>query len=150
MRKGVKFRPISVDVAPPEKYLGIRLAVDRTSKLMADSRGIWPFKRIVLGASWFLFSPREREAVLCHEAAHCKLFHLEKRMLLIPLLFLRPALVTEISIAQELEADRFAAERGFGVELLDVLRKLGGKEGQFYPSFERRAEALRKIIKEQS
>jgi Zn-dependent protease with chaperone function len=150
MRRGIKFRPVSVDVHAPECFHGIPVEVDRKSPLIADSRGIWPFKRIVLGESWHFFPPREREAVLYHEVGHCKFFHLEKRLALLPLLFLRPALVTQISIAQELEADRFAAERGFGVELLSVLRKLGGKEGQFYPTFERRAEALRAVIKEQT
>lgn len=134
----------------PEKVLGIPILVDVGSHLTADSRGIWPWKKIVLGVSWFYLAAREKEAVLMHEAAHCLKFHLEKRIAAIPLLFLRPAFATEIAMRQELEADRFAAERGFAVELLSVLRKLGGKDGQFYPTFYTRAKHLNKFIKEKA
>ena len=132
----------------PKTFLGIPVFVDEGSHLMADSRGIWPWKKIVLGMSFFYLSAREKEAVLCHEAAHCKKFHLERRIAAIPLLFLRPAFATEIAMSHELEADRFAAERGFALELLSTLRKLGGKEGRFYPTFEARARQLTKFIKE--
>lgn len=132
----------------PKEFLGIPVFVDEGSHLMADSRGVWPWKKIVLGMSFFYLGAREKEAVLLHEAAHCRKFHLERRIAAIPLLFLRPAFATEIAMAHELEADRFAAERGFAVELLAALRKLGGKEGRFYPTFDTRAKHLNKFIKE--
>ena len=132
----------------PKEFLGIPVYVDVHSHLTADSRGIWPFKKIVLGVTFFFLTERQREAVLCHEAAHCKKFHMERRIAAIPLLFLRPAFANEIAMSHELEADRFAAERGFAVELLAVLRKLGGKEGRFYPTFDARARNLNKFIKE--
>ena len=132
----------------PKEFLGIPVFVDESSHLTADSRGIWPWKKIVLGISFFYLERREKEAVLLHEAAHCKKFHMERRIAAIPLLFLRPAFANEIAISHEIEADRFAAERGFAVELLSVLRKIGGKEGRFYPTFDERAKHLKKFIKE--
>ena len=129
--------------------MGIPICVDLGSHLMADSRGIWWWKKIVLGASWFNLESTQKQAVLLHEAAHCLKFHLEKRLLAIPLLFLRPAFATEIAMRQEIEADRFAAERGFGVELLSVLSKFS-HGGQFYPTFKEREAALVRIIKERS
>lgn len=148
MKRGVHFRPTPSKVFEmPSFFLGIPIEFDINSKLMADSRRVWPWKKIVLGQSWFRLPNREREAVLLHEAGHCKLFHLEKRIAAIPLLFLRPAFATEIAMRHELEADRFAAERGFAVELLSVLRKLG-HGGQFYPSFDERAAALKRFIGE--
>lgn len=126
----------------PKEYLGVPIEVDIGSYLIADSRGIWPKKRIVLGATWFSLPIGEREAVLAHEAAHCKKFHLEKRLLALPLLFLRPAFAQSIAQGQELEADQFACERGHGADLRSMLGRLHGKEGQFYPLVAERVVAI--------
>ena len=126
--------------------LGIRIVIDRQMTRIADSRGVWPFKRIAVGLRWFALPDKERSAVLYHEAGHCKLFHLEKRILMLIGLFVRPALVREWAQAQELEADEFAAKHGYGVELLRVIERFRGEsDGMFYPSFEERAQRLRRF-----
>jgi hypothetical protein len=134
------------DLKAPKEFLGIPVEVDTESHFLADSRGVWPRKKIVLGVSYFYLSEREKEAVLCHEVAHCKRFHMEKRLLALPLLFMRPAFTSRMASNQELEADRFAAERGLGVELLQVIRKYPENQGQFHPNRTERVAALNKFL----
>ena len=130
----------------PTEVMGVPIEVDAGSHLIADARGIWPSKKIVVGATYFALTEGEKRAVLHHEAAHCLKFHLEKRLLALPLLFLRPGIATSIAVNQELEADAFAAECGLGVELLSFLTRMVGKDGQFYPARAERMAALRKFI----
>jgi Zn-dependent protease with chaperone function len=137
----------------PHEFMGIPVLVDIGGHFIAESRGIWPWKKIVLGFSWFVLTPREKEAVLLHEAAHCKMFHMERRICAVPMLFIRPAFATQVAMGHELAADRFAASQGFGKELLSVLAKMRRNQsadsgsGQFYPTYVSRETNLRKFIK---
>ncbi len=134
---------------PPAEVFGVPVAYLPTSPLMADARGVWPLKRIVVGPRWMkIASERERLAVLAHEAAHCLKWHLEKRILAVLLLFIRPQFAARLCIEQELDADEFAARAGFGVELLSVLEREREESGMFYPSNAQRKEALCKLIEE--
>jgi Zn-dependent protease with chaperone function len=128
----------------PLAFLGIPVFVDRDSDAMAEARGMLWRKRIVVGRAFFNLTLREQDAVLSHEAGHLHKHHFARRLLAVPLLFLRPALAQSIAVKHELEADRFCAERGLAPELLSVLAKLP-HGGRFYPQWEVRLAALRKF-----
>jgi hypothetical protein len=132
----------------PARFLGIPVLVDMHTHIPAQAKGLWPFKRIVLGQGFFYLGLREKEAVLHHEACHCRRFHLERRLCAIPLLLVAPRVAEKIAIEHELEADRAAVHRGFGAELLRVLHKLHGPGGQFHPSTDTRAAAINETMKE--
>ena len=121
---------------------GIVVRFDEDFPGVAESRGIWPFKRIVVGARFFHMHGSTQRAVLLHEAGHCKLFHMERRILALPALFLNPGFANDLCVRQELQADKFAADKGFGVELLALIRRMEGDHGRFYPSRERRIAQL--------
>src|SRR5271154_6050423 len=135
MRRGVKFRSY---VSEPEKteIFGIPIIYDPYSPHVAMARGLWFNRKIVVGPKWTMMDQRTAHAVALHEARHCLSFHMEKRVLgfsilcapalLLPikitlaliLFFALFALVEEWFSRQELEADRFAVDAGYGVELL--------------------------------
>lgn len=133
---------------PPERFHGIPVVADGASPWIADARGFWPLKRIVVGWRWFCLSEREREAVLLHEAAHCLRWHMEKRLLYLPLLFLRPAVAKALCAKQECEADWFAAKVGYGAELAAVLKRFPPEGGAFYPSLDERLPRLMEAIED--
>jgi Peptidase family M48 len=111
---------------------------------LAVTKGIWPRKRIVVGDRFFRYSRREQAAILHHEVAHALNFHLEIRWLLVPVFWSDLAL--RVAIQQELDADRFAADHGYGVELMNVIRHSTG--GDFYPSTEQRCAHLTNLLRE--
>jgi len=67
---------------------GVPVRVDRFPKreFIAEARGVWPFKRIVVSPHFLMMHPTYQRAVLAHEAGHCKHFHFEKRILALPVL----------------------------------------------------------------
>ena len=81
--------------------LGIPVRYDPTLRVLSDSRGIWPLKEVVVGSAISAFTQREVEAILMHEVGHCKLFHLEKRLLRLWMIF-RPKLLAEYCKQQEM------------------------------------------------
>lgn len=135
---------------------------------VADARGFWWNKRIVVGPTFMKLDPRTQASLLFHEVRHCKGFHIEQRVAGLVLLGLPAALlplqiviallafgamwflVSKLGESQELAADEFAAERGYGVELLAWIRKQGPLEMPFYPDFETRCKELEKRIKERA
>jgi hypothetical protein len=140
MKRGSHFKPFTA----PKSFLGIRIVVDMDSDAMAEARGMLWWKKIVVGRAFFNLTLLEQNAVLSHEAGHILRHHFLRRLLALPLLFLRPALAQSIAVKHELEADRFCAERGLGPELLCVLGKLT-HGGRFYPEQNVRLAALRKF-----
>jgi hypothetical protein len=160
VRRGVKFTSY---VSEPEKteIFGIPIIYDPYSPHVAMARGLWFNRKIVVGPKWTLMDQRTAHAVALHEARHCQAFHMEKRVLGFALLC-TPALLLPIKITlalilffalftfveewfsrQELEADRFAVDAGYGVELLRWVM-LHPQSPPFYPSFEQRCRALEK------
>lgn len=131
----------------PDRVHGIRVRVDWNSKRIADARGVWPFKCIVVGENWFYLDPREKLAVLEHEAAHCLNFHMEKRLLALPWLLIDAHFNIRMCIEQEHEADEFAARAGYGVELLSAIKKISGDKGTFYPTFAARADRIGEVLR---
>jgi len=123
---------------------GIRIVHDPLSATLSDSRGLWPFKKIVVNDHFFRLAPPEQAAFILHEVGHCKLFHLEKRVLALPLLFVRPSYLNRLCIEQEHEADAYAAAQGFGPYLVSAFSrmKMDG-ENLLHPDFKSRIERLR-------
>ncbi len=132
----------------PDHFLGIPVFADALSRIIADARGLWPFKRIVVGPGWYLLSERERMAVLYHEAAHVRGWHMEKRLLHVFDLAFNPVRARARCAEQECEADRFAAEHGYGAELAAVLKKFPPEGGAFYPALDERLPRLLEAIED--
>lgn len=121
------------------KILGIPIHYDEKARIISDSRGLWPFKRIVVGPAFWRFGPREMQAILLHEVAHCKLFHLERRLL--RAIFF-PGSIKEFCFAQEFQADNFVALTGYGKDLASVFSKVKQTEQILHPPTAERIERL--------
>lgn len=128
---------------PTGKCLGIPVIYDPTLTEIAHSRGFLFWKTIVIGPLFTAFAAREQQAILLHEAGHCKLWHAERclwpllrAILLHPALALAAALqrdpvrtemlwsewiersgIAELRRAQEYQADYYAAQCGYGADL---------------------------------
>lgn len=122
---------------------GIPVRFDPAQSTLCDSRGIWPLKRIVYGPALRELPAREQQAVILHEAAHCKMFHVEHRLAALWRLFVRPASLAELCRLQEFEADRFVIAHGYGPDLARVLLRFqSGKRGPLHPSTSERIRRL--------
>lgn len=108
-------------------------------KPIVDSQGISGFKKIVVRPDFFAFPPREQMAFLLHEAAHCKLFHIEKRILR---LIFWPLGLFGYCREQEFMADRFVKELGYGADLARAFSRFPDCQGHLYPSLAQRIERL--------
>ncbi len=113
---------------------------------VAQATGFWPFrKKILVGLQWFYLSPEEQYAVLLHEVGHCKAFHMEKRILYIPLVIF-PSLLKALCRQQELEADEFVVKNGHGEafsKALDRMKKINFNEDYgLYPTIEERISRI--------
>lgn len=122
--------------------MGIPVRYDPNAKIISDSRGIWPFKRIMIGPTFFNFDEREKQAILLHEAGHCLLFHLEKRIAHLWLLLWSPADLARYCEAQEYQADRFVSECRYGVDLARAFSKISEDGGALHPGTHSRIARL--------
>ena len=149
---------------------GYDVYFDPESRVEARAVGLWPKKRIVVGAMWAKLPEPERTAVIYHEVGHCKAMHLERRVLMLvaafaPALFMLPARLLIVGLAtlflwelaawwarkSEYEADLFAAQHGHARALVSYLarpRPFDGS-GDFYPSHSERIEALIRASQEE-
>lgn len=121
---------------------GIRVVYDPTTASISDSRGLWRWKQIVVGNNFFRFPPREQQAILLHEVGHCKLRHLEKRILSTWLVVCAPRRLMELCVEQEFEADRYAAAAGFGEDLARAFSRIKGESNLLHPPLEERRRRL--------
>lgn len=121
--------------------LGIPIVRDPTFPRVAEARGLMR-KHIVVGIQWERLPMDERTAILYHEAAHCLQRHMEKRVLLVPLLLAGFDYPNRVARAQELEADALAAKHGYGPAMARVLRRFPEMDSIFYPSHAERLERL--------
>lgn len=125
----------------PTSCLGIRVVFDPTWSGISDSRGLFWWKRIFVGRAFLGFPPREQQAILLHEVGHCKLRHLEKRLLGLWRALWWPALF-RLCVAQEYEADRFAAGCGYGPDLAQAFRRIRARKSPLHPPLEHRIQRL--------
>lgn len=121
--------------------LGIPVRFDERMQIISDSRGIGPWKEIVVGPAFMQFGSREKTALLLHEAAHCKMRHVEKRLLRFWMVFWPPALFRYCR-EQEYAADRFVRELGFGPDLARVFARIQGGSGPLHPPHDERIHRL--------
>ncbi len=122
--------------------LGIRVVHDPSLRWIAHSRGIGPWKKIVVGNDFFNFTPREQGAILLHEAGHCKLCHVEKRIINLWRAFI-PKLMFDYLRNQEYQADYYAAQCGYGVDLATAFAKLRAvPQKLWYPDVDTRIARL--------
>lgn len=137
--------------------LGIPVRYDPSTKAIVDSRGLWRWQEIVIGPTFLQLPPREQGAFLLHEAGHCKLGHVRKlawfiirnprRLAIFVWLGLCAdnqdgffasvaSVLPEIAAyrkAQEFQADRFAAECGYGPDLARAFSRIRSEGGPFHP-----------------
>lgn len=172
MRPGVKF--VSVPNPPAgaphwvEPVMGIPIRFDPSVKGVAEAHGFGRWVEIRVNQSFFKLPPAMAEAVLVHEAKHCRSFHREQRyvllalmvapVLLLPWQFILAALLfmgTAVFIwwwseRQEYDADRFAFERGHGQALAQFISLMcQHQQGDFFhPSHHDRTARLEKLMKE--
>lgn len=122
--------------------LGIPVHYRETFTGISDSRGLWKWKKIVVGPVFTRFPPREQAAILLHEAGHCKLFHVEQRLRGLWRVFVGPEALVTLCREQELAADRFVAGCGYGADLARVLSRLSPSHSPFHPAHAVRIAAL--------
>lgn len=91
---------------------------------LVEQRGLFRWKHIVTGKNLSAFPPREQQAILLHEVGHAKLHHVEKRLLRMWQIVLWPAAFARLCINQEFQADFYAAECGYALDLASALSRL--------------------------
>lgn len=153
MKHGVHHLPLPnpasvAQIQHGAEIFGIPVVEDRRSAHIARARGFWPFKRIAVNAQWFTLPYGEQQAVLAHEAGHCRALHLEIRLALLPLCWTKA--VQQIARDQELEADAFAARAGYGLDLLNFILRVRSPPHPtpFYPLAVERIEHLEQLVQE--
>lgn len=92
------------------------------------------FGLVVTGRQLEPLSQEEREAIVMHETGHIRHHHTLKRMWPRSFAYCRK---------QELEADRYAAERGHAGGLIRFLSRLPDDCGPLHPKTSERIAALR-------
>jgi hypothetical protein len=128
--------------------LGVPVEFDEKMRdVVSEARGLWRWKKIVIGPSVRIFSPAELEAILLHEVGHCKARHLERRIAALWLLFFNPKRLRRLCVEQEFEADSFVAMCGKGPALASAFMRLQahGRESSssaLHPSLEERIKRL--------
>lgn len=121
--------------------LNIRVFYDPDMAIISDSRGLLLWKRIFVGPAFFKLRPDESAAVLAHEAGHCHLRHLEKRLLRLWMLAF-PSRMLALIHEHEYEADAFAAKAGFGAQLRAFFARLPPTTDILHPPLQSRIERL--------
>lgn len=127
---------------------GFEVEFDPDTEQLAQAIGVGRWRRIVVGPRWFGLYRRERYAILLHEAGHLLHHHLALRLLALPLYW--TGFGQRFAVRQELQADAFVAQQGYGADLLAVLIKVPVTRGPFYPDFDERTRALTRAIKERA
>lgn len=134
---------------PQPPALGIPVIYDPEFARVAEACGVWPLKHIVVGDKFYRLPMDERTAILYHEAGHCLHWHMEKRLLVVPLLLLGTRRVREwvhgLARRQEYEADALAWQHGYGPAMARVIRRFTEQDSIFYPSHAERLARLEAV-----
>ena len=109
---------------------------------VCELRGMGPWKRVFLGDLSLQLPMRFLRAMIMHEIGHAKHLHNEKRLLALWQIVLAPAAFMRCCIAQEFEADRYAALHGYGSDLAAFLSFVNSPKGALHPSSEERIARL--------
>lgn len=127
----------------------LRVKIDPELDTMALARGVWPFKRIHVHPEWTSLPPGEQYAILLHEAGHCLLLHLERRLLMLPVFWTKWA--ERRAENHEHEADAFCVLEGYGVHLRCFLARRDRGDhatGYFHPPVKERMANITKLLRE--
>jgi hypothetical protein len=128
-----------------DEVLGIPVLYRPESKHIAHAVGIWR-KRIVVNVLWSTLPYDERRALLYHEAKHCLDNHMLARVKWIP--FYWTAGARRLAHDQEIAADHFAFQMGYGLGMLRYLHRFRNDSGSdFYPAPLVRCERLRQSLR---
>lgn len=128
-------KPKRIELNP---CLGIPVRFDPNQKTICESRGLGFLKKVFVGPAFLAFPPREQQALLLHEVGHCKLRHLEKRIVAL----LTPWRTARVCREQEFEADRFAAGCGYGADLARAFLRIQAVPDPLHPPKEERIRRL--------
>lgn len=151
MKRGIRHQwihnpPIGVREIPVGMEIeGIPVFVDRQYRGIAEARGVWPLKSIMVGPAWFGLDGDQQQATLLHEVWHCKRLHLEARILLLP--FFWTKWVRRIAAKQELAADDYAARNGYAMAMMSIV-SLRPASPPYYPTLSERLGRLARYLRE--
>lgn len=109
----------------------------------AEARGRGRKRHLVVGPGWFKLTGGEQWALLWHEVGHHVHRHLAKRLWLLP--FFLTGWARNICFQQEMEADRYCANMGYGREMRRFLCTYPNG-GDYHPSRWVRLQALDRAI----
>ena len=132
-------------IAHIDTFLGYPVYFTTDRRVFAEARGIWRWKKIIVGVGWNVLPYEEQIAALLHEAHHCRAHHFEIRLLLLPICWTKWS--QRIAQRQELACDRFAHDNGFGHEMLHIVSKTQGGGGEFYPLLKDRVDHLINLLR---
>jgi hypothetical protein len=121
-----------------EPCLGIPVRYDPAARAICDSRGLGRWQEIVIGPQFLRFPPAEQQAMLLHEAGHCKMLHVKRRLFAL----LTPWKLRAICREQEFEADRFVRAIGYGAELARAFSRMREQESPLHPPLTERIQRL--------
>lgn len=164
--------PVGAPANPPRdqgEILGIPVEYHANHAGVADAHGVFT-KKIIVGPAWIRMDYRMQRAILLHEAAHCKAGHLQQRLLLLAAIFVPPLVMLPWSLLaviaacgaiyacwewlgrqQEKDADAFAVDEGYGLEMARFLKMMQPEMPRiFYPDFEARMKNIEQRIKARS
>ena len=110
--------------------------------ILAEASGMLFWRKIRVGKRYFNLPEYQQKAVLVHEFGHHHYWHIEKKLLA---LIFCPFLFYNISKKQELQADKFAAERGEARGLYDMFKD-DWHGGKMHPSHAERRKQLEKYV----
>lgn len=137
MKHGIHFTPqerAGVDRLPPDTHCldyPVRYDPELFQYIKSDegkwekksdlAQAKWFHRRpyIAVGPNWFKLTGPEQWAVLLHEAGHLHYRHTWKRLPYAPIHWLKVS--KRLAWRQELEADSFVAENGYGAAMLKYL-----------------------------
>lgn len=151
MRPGVEYEPglvAGVDgITPGETFTGFELVYDAKLPDVAEVRSALWEPYIALGPRWFELYRMEQLAVLWHEVGHIMHEHMLIRIALIPVFWTDFA--RRVAQRQELQADEYAVDHGYGRGMLQFLSRVYRDNGfrenhadDFHPSIVARIKNL--------
>ena len=127
-------------------FMGVRIWFDAKVTHLAQSQGIWR-KRIVIGPTFLRLTTRQSHAVLLHEMGHIRGRHMLRRLMILPIFWTNYA--SRVARQHEFEADAFCASEGYGLDLMQVIRRLCSYQSDpFYPSVDERCARLARLSRE--
>lgn len=122
--------------------MGVPVCFDPKMSGISETRGLGPWKKIVVGPQFSRIDARQQAAILVHEVGHIRLNHLAKRIGYALLNFWRPAAIWRYCRMQELQADAFVVGCGYGRDFALFCALMNQAESASHPSSAERISAI--------